>query len=84
MNTMREAKQAWRKGNDAGEGFGIGPVFADHETTVDEAVDALLDGPEDAKLWMPREATDEIAVVELHDGRLVGIGDANGAWAVYL
>lgn len=81
---MSDAVQAWRMGNDAGEGFAPGPWLTDRPTTVEEAIDEYLDGPEDAKLWMPREAGDEIAVVELFDGRLVGIGDSNGAWAVYL
>lgn len=74
--------RAWRAGNDAGEGFAPGPWLTDRETTVEEAIDELLDEPR-ARLRLDLSG-DGIQVVERADGKLVGVCDAEGAWAVLL
>lgn len=81
MNTATDATQAWRKGNDAGEGFAPGPYFTDR-VTVEEAIDDMLDAT-GARLMLDLSG-DGIQVVECAGGRLVGVCDANGAWAVVL
>lgn len=82
MSNTTDAMQAWRKGNDAGEGFAPGPWFTDRPTTVEEAIDDMLDAT--GTRLMLNLSGDGIQVVECADGRLVGVCDANGAWAVVL
>ncbi|MDP3940632.1 MAG: hypothetical protein Q8R92_21165 [Deltaproteobacteria bacterium] len=65
----------WTEGNDEGRGCAVG----DENMTAEEA--ALWEGWE---VLHAREASNDICIARKPDGGLVGIGDANGPWAVDL
>jgi hypothetical protein len=82
MRTPNDAKKAWDNGNNAGAGFAPGPWFTDRTTTVQDAIDDMLD--EDGSRLRLDLSSDGIQVVEHADGRIVGVCGADGAWAVFL
>lgn len=77
MISMSTAKDLYTEGNNAGRGW------APDDDAIDDAVAAMIaDG---GRLILPRNASDEVAVVLDHTKSLVAIGgDASGegAWAV--
>jgi hypothetical protein len=81
---MAEALARWTRGNNAGEGYA---PYTDvpGDDTIEAAVEAALD--DGAELVLARTNSDEIAVLRMDDGGLMGIGGdgmGNGAWAVDL
>lgn len=67
--------ELWTAGNNAGEGY------APDQETVAEAVAAL---EADGYRVIRRSRTDDEIAVLRRDDEVIGIGDANGAWAVDL
>ena len=81
---LTSAQAAWHAGNNAGKGFA---VFSDGEdsadsTTFDDSMDDALDAG-----WSVvslRLTASGVAILRTPGGRLVAVGEANGAWGVYL
>jgi hypothetical protein len=75
INKMRyeqsELLSAWRRGNDAGEGYAVG---SDDDTPREAAESELL---EDIQ-----EITSDGVVACVDGHKIVVIADSNGAWAV--
>jgi hypothetical protein len=83
LPTSAQALQAWAAGNSAGQGFAVG------DEDVDYAVDdydghiasALASG---WRMLRDRENRNTVAIFLNPAGRLVAVGQSNGAWGVYL
>ena len=71
-NNIDDYNRLYNEGNSAGKGYAIGMG----SENINELSQAL-----DAELLLYR---DELAVYKKSDGTLVGVGDANGPWAVDL
>jgi hypothetical protein len=67
-------RDAWRRGNEAGRGYSVGPDDGDINDLASEL----------GELVVRSFQTDQPAVYRRPDGTLVGVGDANGPWAVDL
>lgn len=71
----RQYREIWNICNNAGEGYAIG----NPDDSPEEACER--EGWEILHVWA---ATDQICIARTSDGRIIGVGDGHGPWAVDL